>query len=163
MIEDFVWKWLASVDAKVTEWVDNALKGDEFKVKSEDSKMTRDRYSISVEDVFRSFTQNIKALKDLKWEDEFQEAKFFTALSKTINTGLMFYCEKLENLFTAEMDRLTPEQEAARTKTQKEKLLAYFNNKEKVEPFNFLPEVCFFSLLRVWKWMVLMEDVSRLV
>ncbi|KAK6522531.1 hypothetical protein TWF281_001974 [Arthrobotrys megalospora] len=142
MIQDFVWRWLSNIDVKIVEWVDNALKGEEFKVKSENGTMANDRHSISVEDVFRSFIQNIKALKDLNWADEYQEAKFFTALAKSIGTGLMYYCEKVENMFTQEMDRVTPEQEAARNKTQKEKLLAYFNSKEKVDPFNFLPETC---------------------
>ncbi|KAF3273980.1 hypothetical protein TWF970_008185 [Orbilia oligospora] len=142
MIQDFVWRWLSNIDVKILEWVDNALKGEEFKVKSENGTMANDRHSVSVEDVFRSFIQNIKALKDLNWADEYQEAKFFTALSKSIGTGLMHYCERVESLFTQEMDRVTPEQEAARNKTQKEKLLAYFNSKEKVEPFNFLPETC---------------------
>ncbi|KAF3929837.1 hypothetical protein ABW20_dc0108637 [Dactylellina cionopaga] len=142
MIQDFVWRWLGNIDVKVIEWVENALKADEFKVKSENGKLADGKHSTSVEDVFRSFTQNIKALKDLNWADEFQEAKFFTALSKSIGTGLMHYCERVEALFTLEMDRVTPEQEAARNKTQKEKLLSYFNSKEKVEPFNFLPETC---------------------
>ncbi|EWC45810.1 hypothetical protein DRE_05147 [Drechslerella stenobrocha 248] len=142
MIQDFVWRWLGNIDSKVVEWVENALRQDEFNVKSENGALARERHSISVEDVFRSFTQNIKALKDLNWADEYQEAKFFTALSKSIGTGLMHYCDKVEAIFTMEMDRLTPEQEAARNKTQKEKLLAYFNSKEKVDPFNFLPESC---------------------
>ncbi|KAJ6264384.1 hypothetical protein Dda_0530 [Drechslerella dactyloides] len=142
MINNFVWRWLGNIDVKVIEWVENALRQDEFKVKSENGSTSNERHSISVEDVFRSFTQNVKALKDLNWADEYQEAKFFTALSKSIGTGLMHYCEKVEAIFRMEMDRLTPEQEAARNKTQKEKLLAYFNSKEKVEPFNFLPETC---------------------
>ncbi|KAF3907511.1 hypothetical protein AA313_de0201247 [Arthrobotrys entomopaga] len=142
MIQDFVWKWLANIDKKVIELVDNTLKNEEFKVKIENGTMANDKHSVSVDDVFSFFTQNIKALKDLNWADEFQEAKFFTALSKSIGTGLMYYCERVETLFTQEMDRVTPEQEAARNKTQKEKLLAYFNSKEKVEPFNFLPETC---------------------
>ncbi|KAF3939879.1 hypothetical protein ABW19_dt0208749 [Dactylella cylindrospora] len=142
MIQDFVWRWLGNVDSKVNEWVDNALRSDDFTIKSEGGKLAKTRHSISIEDVFRSFTQNIKALKDLNWADEFQEAKFFTALAKSIGTGLSRYCEKVEDLFTQEMDRMTPEQEAARNKTQKEKLLSYFNSKEKVEPFNFLPETC---------------------
>jgi hypothetical protein len=43
------------------------------------------------------------------------------------------------------MDRMTPEQEAAARQTRQEKWISMakdlYNQKEKIEPFNFYPEV----------------------
>jgi len=143
MVLGYVEKWLAITDAKVLGWVDNAIRADKFQVRGDGhSEPTHDqRHSTSVEDIFHSFTQSIKTLQNLHWGNPVQEAKFFTALSKSIGNGLTRYCEILESLFTKEMDRLSPEQEAELNKTQKEKLLSFFNTKEKIEPFNFMPEV----------------------
>jgi len=56
------------------------------------------------------------------------------------------YCELLENMFAKEMDRLSPEQEAALNQTRQERLMQMardaWSNKEKIEPFQFFPEVC---------------------
>jgi hypothetical protein len=44
------------------------------------------------------------------------------------------------------MDRVTPEQDGSVTQTKQEKWMQMakeaWNNKEKIEPFHFLPEVC---------------------
>lgn len=67
-----------------------------------------------------------------------------TALSKSVGNGVTRYCELLEQTFTREMDRLTPEQELAATQTRQEKWMQYakdtWNNDRKVEPFQFYPE-----------------------
>ncbi|KAK5188067.1 hypothetical protein LTR16_008815, partial [Cryomyces antarcticus] len=67
-----------------------------------------------------------------------------TALSKSIGTGLARYCELIEQSFVKEMDRVTPEQEAAARQTRQEKWMQLakdtWANKEKIEPFHFLPE-----------------------
>lgn len=68
-----------------------------------------------------------------------------TALTKVVGIGISRYCEVLEQMFSKEMDRLTPEQEAAATQSKQEKWLQVakdaWNNKEKIEPFQFFPEV----------------------
>jgi hypothetical protein len=67
-----------------------------------------------------------------------------TSLSKAIGNGIARYCEIVEQIFTKEMDRLSPEQEAAATQTRQEKWMQLakdtWNNKEKIEPFQFYPE-----------------------
>ncbi len=69
-----------------------------------------------------------------------------TSLAKVVGAGIARYCEITEQKFSKEMDRLTPEQEAARTQSTQEKWLSLakdaWNNKEKIEPFQFFPEVC---------------------
>lgn len=103
------------------------------------------RHSVSVIDIFRSFNQVVEQLINLEWEDTYQHALFMTALSKSIGRGVAQYCELLEQSFTKEMDRPSPEQEAAMNQTRQEKLMQMakdaWSSKEKVEPFQFYPEV----------------------
>ena len=157
MVQDFVWKWISITNSKVIGWVDAAIKEDNFKIHDDSADAQSNsmayipdqRNSSSVSDIFLSFNQSIKTVKDLQWADEFQNAKFFTALAKSIGDGLVHYCDVVEAMFTKEMDRLTPEQEAAKNQTQKEKFMAYFNSKEKVAPFNFFAEVSILSKLLI--------------
>ena len=68
-----------------------------------------------------------------------------TALAKVVCAGIARYCEIVETKFNKEMDRLTPEQEASANQTRQEKWMRLakdaWNNKEKIEPFQFFPEV----------------------
>jgi len=107
--------------------------------------MDDERHSVSVVDMFRSFNQSIDQIVSLNWDDDVQYAKFMTAVSKSIGLGLARYCELLEQKFTKEMDRLTPEQEAAASQSRQEKWITMakdlYTGKERIEPFNFYPEV----------------------
>ena len=73
-----------------------------------------------------------------------------TAISKSIGAALARYCELIEMTFSKEMDRLSPEQEAAALQTRQEKWMQLakdaWTNKEKVEPFQFLSEVKLYIL-----------------
>ena len=73
-----------------------------------------------------------------------------TALAKVVGVGIARYCDIVEQQFSKEMDRLTPEQEIATNQTKQEKWLQLakdtWNNKEKIEPFQFFPEVISFVL-----------------
>ena len=55
-------------------------------------------------------------------------------------------------MFARELDRLTPEQEAALNQTTQEKLMQFakdtWTNKDKIEPFQFYSEVCVHFQLR---------------
>ncbi len=129
-------------------WVEEAVKQDDFSVRLDhpgNIPSDDERHSVSVIDIFRSFNQTIEQIVNLNWDNDLQYAKFMTALSKSIGIGLARYCELLEQKFAREMDRLTPEQEAAGRQTRQEKWMQLakeaWANKEKIEPFNFLPEV----------------------
>jgi hypothetical protein len=135
-------------EEKIVGWVEQAVKFDEFQVRVShpgDIPTDDDRHSASVVDVFRSFNQTIGQVRDLHWGDDLQYAKFMTALAKSVGVGLSRYCELLEQKFAKEMDRLTPEQEAAASRSRQEKWMQLakeaWSNKEKVEPFQFFPEV----------------------
>lgn len=148
MLADFVWRWIRLTDDKIIEWVEQAVKRDEFTVRAEggaEVPAEDQRHSVSVIDIFRSFNQVIEQMVQLEWDDDLQYAKFMTALSKSIGRGVARYCELLEQMFAKEMDRLTPEQEAAMNQTRQEKWMQMareaWNNKDKIEPFQFFPEV----------------------
>lgn len=130
------------------DWVEQAIRQDAFTVRADDPTdvVPEDyRHSVSVIDIFRSFNQVVEQMISLEWDDDLQYAKFMTALSKSIGKGLSRYCDALEQMFAKEMDRLSPDQEAAMNQTTQEKLMQIakeaWTSKEKIEPFQFFPEV----------------------
>lgn len=136
-------------DTSVMEWVNQAIRRDAFGVRAEQADEIvpeENRHSVSVIDIFRSFNQVVENLVQLEWDDDLQYAKFMTALSNSIGKGVGKYCESLEQMFAREMDRLTPEQEAALNQTTQEKLMQFakdtWTSKVKIEPFQFSSEVC---------------------
>lgn len=149
ILADAVWRWLKITETKVIGWVDAAIQQDHFVLaarEEHDREPTDDeRHSSSVVDIFRSFNQIVYELKKLEWQDEYQLAKFSTALAKTVGVGIGRYCEVLEKLFTFEMERQTPEQEAAANQTRQQRWISIardaWSNQEKIEPFQFAPEV----------------------
>ncbi|KAH8431185.1 C2 domain protein [Aspergillus melleus] len=148
LLEDFVWRWIHLTDQKVMDWVEQAIRQDAFTVRADDptSDLVPEdhRHSVSVIDIFRSFNQVVEQMISLEWDDDLQYAKFMTALSKSIGKGVSRYCEALEQMFAKEMDRLSPDQEAAMNQTTQEKLMQIakeaWASKEKIEPFQFFPE-----------------------
>lgn len=148
LLEGFVWRWIRLTDQKIMEWVEQAVRQDVFTVRADDltDVVPEDnRHSVSVIDIFRSFNQVIEQMIQLEWDDDLQYAKFMTALSKSIGTGVAKYCESLEQMFSREMDRLSPDQEAAMNQTTQERIMQMakeaWASKEKIEPFQFFPEV----------------------
>jgi hypothetical protein len=102
------------------------------------------RHTSSVVDIFRSFNQTKEPINGLNWDDEYQFAKFMTAVAKAIGIGIAKYCDLLEQRFNKEMEKLSPEQEAALERKNQSKWMQLakdaLSNKEKVEPFNFQSE-----------------------
>jgi hypothetical protein len=146
LLQDFVWRWIQMTDSNLIGWVDNAFKADQFQIQSQNPIPADDeRHSVSVVDIFRSFNQSIEQIVALNWDDDLQYAKFMTAVSKSIGLALARYCDLVEQKFAREMDRLTPEQEAAarQTRTQQWASMAkdLYVQKEAGAPFNFYPEV----------------------
>ena len=132
----------------VPSWVDGAIKQDDFKVRAATLGQTpteEERHSVSVIDIFSSFNQTIDRIVQLNWDNDLQYARFMTALAKVVGNGITRYCDIVEQKFSKEMDRLTPEQEANVNQTRQEKWMLQLkdalNNKEKIEPFQFFPKV----------------------
>lgn len=154
LLADFVWRWIRITDSKIVELVDQAIKHDQFRVRTEDPTVTAsddERHSESVIDVFRIISQTVDQIFQLEWDNDVQYAKFMTALSRSFGIALARYCEVVEQRFTKEMDRLSPAQELAAQQTKQEKWMQLakdaWNNKERTEPFHFYPEV----RLLLWK------------
>ena len=149
LLSDFVWRWIRLTEGSIIDWVDQAIKQDNFAVRAEKGQITTEdqRHSVSVIDIFSSFNQIIERIVQLNWDNDLQYAKFMTALARVVGVGVARYCEIVEQRFSKEMDRLSPEQEAAKRQTTQEKWLSIakdaWNNKEKIEPFQFYPEVSF--------------------
>jgi hypothetical protein len=153
VLADFVWRWIRVADEKMVGLVDESIKQDQFQVRSENPEQTatdEERHSVSIIDIFRLFNQTADQIFQLEWDDDVQYAKFMTALSKSFGNGLARYCEVIEQRFSKEMDRLSPAQEAAALQTRQEKYWQLakdaWNNKEKIEPFQFYPEVFLSSI-----------------
>lgn len=149
LLSTFVWRWIAATDENIVPWVEGAVRHDTFAIRSQEPgtiATDEQRHSSSVIDIFRSFNEAIDQIVKLEWDDDYQYAKFMTAMAKAIGNGVERYCEMLERFFTAEMDRLTPAQEAELAQSRQEKWMKMAKNaisaQEKVEPFQFLPEVC---------------------
>jgi hypothetical protein len=145
-LQQFVWRWLQNTEESLPSWVEGAVKQDEFKMLSPPGTThEEERHSVSALDIFRSFKETKVQLTELNWDDPYQYGKFMTRISKAISFGIARYCELLEQKFSQEMDRLTPEQEAALNQTQQERWMKIAKSAiagtEKVEPFNFFPEV----------------------
>lgn len=146
LLQDFVWRWIEMTDANLIGWVENAFKADQFQIQSQNPVPSdEERHSVSIVDIFRSFNQSIEQIVGLNWDDDYQYAKFMTAVSRSIGIALARYCDLIEQKFGREMDRMTPEQEAAARQTRQEKWITMakdlYAQKEKVEPFQFYPEV----------------------
>lgn len=143
-----MWRWIRITGETIGSWVDEAVKQDNFQVRTsspEHIASEEERHSVSVLDIFTSFNQTIDRIVQLNWDDDLQYAKFMTALAKVVGNGIARYCDVLEQRFSKEMDRLTPEQEASANQTRQEKWMQLakdaWSNKEKIEPFQFFPEV----------------------
>ena len=148
LLATFVWRWIQSADENMEKWVDGAIKQDEFKVRNrvpDQAPGDDERHSVSVIDIFTSFNESINRIVQLNWDNDLHYAKFMTALARVVGNGLAHYCELIEQKFVREMDRLTPEQEASATKTRQERWMQMakdaWTNREKIEPFQFFPEV----------------------
>ncbi|KAL8735320.1 MAG: hypothetical protein Q9166_000865 [cf. Caloplaca sp. 2 TL-2023] len=147
ILAEFVWRWIRMTESSINDWVDQAIKQDQFRVRTDSPQKIpteEQRHSVSVMDIFSSFNQTIDRVVQLNWDDDLQYAKFMTALAKIVGAGIARYCDVVEQRFSKEMDRLSPEQEAAASQTKQEKWLQLakdtWNNKEKIEPFQFFPE-----------------------
>lgn len=150
ILADYVVKYLNTIDDKVISWVDGAIKQDDFvlKVRELEGREPTDeeRHTSSSVDIFKAFNQPVDYLKKLEWGDEYQNAMFFTSLAKILGKGIARYCDVLEKLFTYEMDRPTAaEQEVQAQQTRQQRWMALareaWSNDNKIEPFQFAPEV----------------------
>lgn len=166
LLVDFVWKWIANAEVFTAGIVDNAIKQDQFQVRSghDGQVQDEDRHSHSIIDLFKSFNQTAQQIFELDWDNDIHHAKFMTALSKIFANGLDRYCETVDKKFQQEMDapRANEQEAMAAAQTAQGKFMKYakdaWNNKEKIEPFQFYSE----SLVKLNNVEYAMQELDKL-
>lgn len=145
---DFVWRWVRTAESRMITFVDEAIKQDQFQVRTDDPDeiaLDSQRHSVSVIDLFMLFNQTVDQVRKLEWNNQEHNARFMTALAKSFSAGLGRYCEVIDQRFAKEMDRPSANELAAQNRSTQEKWMQYakdaWNNKERAEPFQFFPEV----------------------
>ena len=145
---DFVWRWIRTAEVRMTEFVDEAIKQDQFQVRKQGpDHIPRDseRHSVSVIDLFMLFNQTVDQVFALQWDNDEHHARFMTALARSVATGIGHYCDIVDQRFVKEMDRPSTEELTLQTRTTQEKWMQIakdaWTSKEKAEPFQFYPEV----------------------
>ncbi|KAJ7656477.1 hypothetical protein DFH06DRAFT_1091372 [Mycena polygramma] len=138
--EPYIRQWLLNIDNKTEQWVKAVSFVEEFEAEGLEG------HSSSIVDLFDSLRSPIDFLLGLEWEDEYQNARFFTALSKSILKAVELYCRTVEALFLAEMfprptDALQSQKSSAWLDRARQ-LAGQGDNKAAVDGFNFRPESC---------------------
>ncbi|CAA7262191.1 unnamed protein product [Cyclocybe aegerita] len=136
--EPYVRQWLLNTDNKTQQWVEAAIAADKFESEGAEG------HSTSIVDLFDSLRSPINFLEELEWEDEYQEGRFATSLSKTISKAVDQYCRNIEALFLTEMfprptDYLQPQKSSAWLEKARQLTIT---GEKRVEPFNFRSESC---------------------
>ncbi|KAG0163815.1 hypothetical protein DFQ28_011189 [Apophysomyces sp. BC1034] len=88
-------RWLQTTSAATLEWVENAIKQDEFTSINETAM-----HSSSIVDLFSMLHQAIDFVQNLQWPNELQRCRFITALSKVIGIAVEQYTYLLEDMIT---------------------------------------------------------------
>ncbi|RKO97121.1 hypothetical protein CAUPRSCDRAFT_6993 [Caulochytrium protostelioides] len=96
----FVSFWLEHLSDKTLEWVQNAIKADNYEPINADESLGMSSegsvsHSSSIADLFAAVYQELEFITELKWSDKVQSASFFQAFSKTVYTALDQYCQAI--------------------------------------------------------------------
>ncbi|KEY70613.1 hypothetical protein S7711_02217 [Stachybotrys chartarum IBT 7711] len=165
LLVDFVWRWIRAAESRMIDFVDGAIKQDQFQVRMESPDhipLDSDRHSHSITDLFMLFNQTVDQIFKLEWDNDEHHARFMTALSRCFSTGIGRYCEIVEQRFAKEMDRPSAEEIAAQSRTTQEKWVQYardaWTSKEKAEPFQFYAE----SFVKLNNIEYAMQELDRL-
>ncbi|KAI0870038.1 hypothetical protein GGS24DRAFT_125605 [Hypoxylon argillaceum] len=167
LLVEFVWRWIHNAEERAEEFVDQALKHDQFQVRSqgpEHALSDAERHSHSVIDMFQLFNQTADQVFQLEWDNDVHHARFMTALSKIFANSIARYCEIVDQRFVKEMDTPRPndQEAAALAQTTQSRFMQYakdaWNNKEKMEPFQFYPE----SLVKLNNIEWAMQELDKL-
>ncbi len=151
LLDDFVWRWIKNAETRADEFVDAAIKQDQFQVRSQGPDhitLDSERHSHSIIDMFQLFHQTAEQIFQLEWDNDVHHARFMTGLSKIFSNNIAKYCEVVDQMFIREMDtpRASEKDAVAASQTAQGKFMQYakdaWNAKEKIEPFQFYPEVC---------------------
>ncbi|KAI2618527.1 hypothetical protein GGR54DRAFT_160870 [Hypoxylon sp. NC1633] len=167
LLVDFVWRWIQNAEARAEEFVEEAIKQDQFQVRGHGPghiSLDSERHSHSIIDMFQLFNQTADQVFQLEWDNDVHHARFMTALSKIFANSIARYCEVVDQRFIKEMDTPRPNEKeaAAVAQTTQGRFMQYakdaWNNKEKIEPFQFYPE----SLVKLNNVEWAMQELDKL-
>ncbi|KAI2636013.1 hypothetical protein GGS21DRAFT_538893 [Xylaria nigripes] len=167
LLVEFVWRWIHNAEGQAEDFVEQAIKNDQFQVRDQESgepPRDDDRHSHSVIDLFQLFHQTADQVYQLEWDNDVHHARFMTALSKIFAHSIARYCEVVDQRFIKEMDTPRPNEEeaAASAQTAQGRFMQYakdaWNNKETIEPFQFYPE----SLVKLNNIEWAMQELDKL-
>ncbi|KAG0666349.1 hypothetical protein C6P46_004917 [Rhodotorula mucilaginosa] len=138
--EPYIRRWLATTDTQTSEWVNRAIAKDQFEPEETAT------HSSSIVDLIDSCKAPVDFITNLKWPNEYENAKFLTALSRTIAKSIEQYAHQLEAMFIDEMFPRKPEealnQDVARPSAWLTKAKMVVQGDKKLEPFEFQPTSC---------------------
>ncbi|KAI1482666.1 hypothetical protein F4774DRAFT_287840 [Daldinia eschscholtzii] len=167
LLVDFVWRWIQNAESRAEQFVEEAIKQDQFQVRGHGPghiSLDSERHSHSVIDMFQLFHQTADQVFKLEWDNDVHHARFMTALSKIFANSIARYCEIVDQRFIKEMDTPRPNEKeaAAAAQTTQGRFMQYakdaWNTKEKVEPFQFYPE----SLVKLNNIEWAMQELDKL-
>ncbi|KAI9100704.1 hypothetical protein DFS34DRAFT_578825 [Phlyctochytrium arcticum] len=90
----FVQKWLEHLSFRTLEWVNNAVKADNFEP-SPDGITVGQHHSSSITDVFSAVYQELQFINDLGWSDRVQYAGFMQLFAKSVSKAIEQYCDAI--------------------------------------------------------------------
>ncbi|KAJ3155766.1 hypothetical protein HDU86_004235 [Geranomyces michiganensis] len=90
----FISRWLEHLSSRTVEWVNNAVKADQFEPVA-DAVERGGGYSSSVTDLFSAVYQELEFIKGLEWSDPVQSAGFMQAFAKSVSKAIEHYCEAI--------------------------------------------------------------------
>src|SRR5690606_33088642 len=105
LLVGFVWKFIEVAASKVEEHVEQAVKQDQFRVRTQspdDMPLDSQRHSVSIIDVFTLFNQTAEQIFQLGWDNDVHYARFMTALARVFANGIGRYCELVWESFSTE-------------------------------------------------------------
>ncbi|KAG8933689.1 hypothetical protein FRC01_007619 [Tulasnella sp. 417] len=155
--EPYVLQYLVNTDLQTAQWVHTAISVDKVRGLSSAGEFGyadqtkfeaegEEGHSSSIVDLFSNLKPPIDYLFNLSWPDRYQEARFFTVLSKaskTVSKLMEEYCRMVEDLF---MDEMFPRQNKDEKQTKQyafiEKARLTISGEKRVEPFNFTSSSC---------------------
>ncbi|KAK9326020.1 hypothetical protein V1517DRAFT_312453 [Lipomyces orientalis] len=105
---NYVYLWFDKRSSLPNEWVDGIVKAEKFLPKFMDSQ-PQQRHSTSVFDMFQIFHQQMSLIKELKWQSEYQVAKLYNVVMRSISKTIRLYLQNLQTKFVADVKPLSGE------------------------------------------------------
>lgn len=94
--------WVAELEDKLATIVQNAIQSDLFA--PIDLEVDDKKVSTLIGDVFKAIKLYVAIVRDLEWQDPYQEAKVYTVLLKAISDGSMAYANTLAEKIASDLD-----------------------------------------------------------